>query len=60
MAFLSFILMNVASMGFIICHDRLSKTLIKAKSNKRFINENIEKSVRDLIVHFVQVQLFAR
>ncbi len=43
MAFLSFILMNVASIGFIICHDRLSKTLIKAKSNKRFINENIEK-----------------
>ncbi len=52
--------MNVTSTGFIICHDRLSKTLIKAKSNKQFINENIEKSVRDLIVHFVQVQLFAR
>ena len=43
MAFLSFILMNITSVGFIICHDHLAKTLIKAKSNRQFINENIEK-----------------
>jgi len=43
MAFLSFILMNITSVGFIICHDHLAKTLIKAKSNRQFINEKISK-----------------
>ncbi len=51
MAFLSFILMNITSVGFIICHDHLAKTLLM---------KILKKSVRDLIVHFVQVQLFAR
>ena len=40
-------------------HQWALLSVIKAKSNKQFINENIEKSARDLIVHFVQVQLFA-
>ena len=43
MAFLSFILMNITSVGFIICHDHLDNTLIIANSNRQFINENIEK-----------------